>query len=251
MKKISEVLVSLFFKKGQIKTVFFDSVFIVFSFTLDFMLFHYSSVSGIKILIIELFMIIVIDAYNLLHTIPPYKRVITESEKARFVALIGTYGRIRGNKMVIVFDGGPYELPHKDRMHGVTVVHSGVHSNADEYIKGYLNTLQAQDIILVSSDNELIAHAAALKIPSIGSFSFYELIKKALQAGGERELKKGGGDIVKMQQEPSEIDELMREGSKMVPTKSEDIAQGGEVGLQKKAKLGKHERKLLEKLKKL
>jgi len=196
-------------------------------------------------------MIIVIDAYNVLHSMPPYSRVITDRERTHFIAVVGKYGRIKGHKMVIVFDGGPYEWPLKERINGVTVVHSGVHSNADEYIKGYLDAHQAQDVLLVSSDNELIASAASLKIPSIGSFSFYELMKKALQAGGAAETKKVGEKIVKMQQEPSEIDELMLEGSKMVPTKSEDMARDIESELQKKSKLGKHERKLLEKLKKL
>ena len=53
-------------------------------------------------------MIIVVDAYNLLRSVPPYKKNISDKERAYFIAQLSAYGKRKGHKMVIVFDGGPH-----------------------------------------------------------------------------------------------------------------------------------------------
>lgn len=195
-------------------------------------------------------MIIVIDAYNLLRALPPYGRKITDPERNKFLAEVGLYGRRKGHKMVVVFDGGPFEWPLKERVNGVQVVYSGAHESADDYIKEYLDSIRTQDVLLVSSDHELNVWAAQLDIPSIGSFTFYQLMQEALRAG---ELKKeiAEGKPVKItEREQEDVDKIMQEASKVVPIKSEDVVRDRK-DLLKKGKPGKRERKLLKKLKKL
>lgn len=195
-------------------------------------------------------MIIIVDAYNLLRALPPHGRTISESERNKFFAEVGRYGRRKGHKMVVVFDGGPYEWTYKERVNGVHVVYSGVHETADDYIKGYLDTVRAKDVLLVSSDRELNAWACKLDIPSIGSFQFYQLMQEALRSG---EFKKdvAEGEAVKItEQKDEEIDKIMQEASKVVSLKSEDMVRGRQE-LPRKGKPGKNERKLLKKLKKL
>src|SRR5690349_924443 len=104
-------------------------------------------------------MIIVLDAYNLLRAIPPYKKTISQKERAQFIAQLSAYARSKGHKVIIVFDGGPHEWPFKENMKFVQVVYSGMHESADEYIKEYIEIHKAKDLLLVSSDTELNRYA--------------------------------------------------------------------------------------------
>src|SRR6266404_6481136 len=120
-------------------------------------------------------MIIVVDAYNLLRSVPPYKKTVTDKERAQFIAKLSLYGRRKGHKIVIVFDGGPHEWPFKENMKTVVVVYSGIHESADDYIKEYIDAHHTKDLLLVSSDAELNRWAERLNIPSIDSATFFQL----------------------------------------------------------------------------
>jgi predicted RNA-binding protein with PIN domain len=195
-------------------------------------------------------MIIIVDAYNLLRAIPPYKKTITDQERAQFIAQLGSYGRRKGHKIVIVFDGGPHEWPFREKMKTVEVVYSGIHETADDYIKEYIDGHRAKDLLLVSSDSELNQFAARLQIPSIDSSSFNQLVHEELRTKAVTHKK--ADVVVKLAHDnPIDIDALMLEASKTVPVKSEDFAFGHKERDAKKAQLGKDERALLKKLNKL
>ena len=125
-------------------------------------------------------MIIVVDAYNLLRSIPPYKKNISDKERAHFIAQLSAYGRRKGHKIVIVFDGGSHEWPFKEHLKVATVVYSGIHESADDYIKVYIESHHTKDLLLVSSDAELNQWAERLNIPSIDSPAFYDLLHQEL-----------------------------------------------------------------------
>lgn len=201
--------------------------------------------------------IIIIDAYNLLHAMPGYKKAMTDRERAHFIAQLSGYGRHKGHKMVIVFDGGPYDWPFRETMKAVQVVYSGIHESADDYIKEYIQAHKAKDVLLVSSDTELNRYAQHHKIPSIDSATFSRLLREDLTT------KKSAGapqknEAVKLAQDnefgavaQEMLDKLMMEASKRVTEKSEDFAELRDKGDMKKNKMSKEERALLEKLKKL
>jgi len=195
-------------------------------------------------------MIIIVDAYNLLRAVPPYKKTITDQERAQFIAQLGQYGRRKGHKIIIVFDGGPYEWPFREKMKTVELVYSGIHESADDYIKEYIEAHRAKDLLLVSSDSELNQFAARLHIPSIDSSSFNQLLCQELSA--KNVLSEKQSAVVKLTHDNAEdIDALMVEASKTVPVKSEDVAPAAKGREAKKAQLGKDERALLKKLNKL
>jgi predicted RNA-binding protein with PIN domain len=195
-------------------------------------------------------MIIIVDAYNLLRAMPPYKKVITDQERKSFIARLGQYGRSKGHKMVIVFDGGPYEWPNKEHINRVLVVYSGIHESADDYIKEYLDAHKSKDILLVSSDAELNAFGQRLNIPSIDSSSFMQLLWQGLFAK-KRVTSKQDEAIKLVRENESDIDQLMTEASKSIPVKSEDLAQVTKDRMLKKPQTSKQERALLKKLNKL
>ena len=193
-------------------------------------------------------MIIVIDAYNMLRSVPPHGRKVTENERKQFLNQLARYAQQKGHKIVVVFDAGPYEWPYKERHKGIYTVYSGVHRSADDYIKEYLDTLRTRDVLLVSSDHELAIWAEKLDIPSIGSFHFYQLVQEVDKLGVQA---KRGGEIVKViEDESDEVDTLIREASNIVPIKSDDLLVGKQPST-KKNKPTKKERLLLKKLKKL
>ena len=195
-------------------------------------------------------MIIVVDAYNLLRSVPPYKKSITDKERAHFIAQLSAYGRRKGHKIVIVFDGGPHEWPFKENMKVVTVVYSGIHESADDYIKEYIDAQRTQDLLLVSSDNELNRWAERLNIPSIDSSTFYQLMYQELST--KQVVSGKQHEVVKLHDnDMSYVDTLMMEASKTVPQKSEDVTIKPKRHHDKKDELNKSERALLKKLKKL
>ena len=193
-------------------------------------------------------MIIVVDAYNLLHAMPSYKKTLTDQERNRFIKQLGTYGRRKGHKMIVVFDGGHFEWPNKERLHSVHVVYSGIHESADDYIKEYLHIHRSQEILLVSSDREINRVADNLSIASINSFDFYQLLRDALQ---EKGLVGGSSeDIVKMTDETNcVVYELMINAAKNMPTKADDLVQN--AARVSKKQVSKQDRVLLKKLHKL
>ncbi len=195
-------------------------------------------------------MIIVIDGYNVLKQVI-YDRKITSFERGQFIAQLGRYARRRGNKIIVVFDGGPSDWLLKEKQHGIQVVYSGVHESADEYIKRYLQEHKAYDLLLVTTDRELNAWGDRLEIPSIDSHDFYQVVQYILKQQGVKPTKDTRDTVKLADQERSEIDQLMEEASQVIPIKAEDI---GAQKIDRKSpakKMSKKERKLLEKLKKL
>lgn len=198
-------------------------------------------------------MIIIVDAYNLLRATPPYKKTITDKERAQFIAHLSAYGRAKGHKIIIVFDGGPHEWPFRENFKIVQVVYSGIHESADDYIKEYIQAHKEKDLLLVSSDRELNKFAEYRNIPSIDSVSFAELLREkivaqsALKAKQQKEIIKLDQDKEFSSDAQEVLDKLMIEASKNVFGKSEDFKEH----VVKHKQLSKEDRVLLKKLKKL
>ena len=202
-------------------------------------------------------MIIVVDAYNLLRATPPYKKTITDKERKQFIVQLSAYGRAKGHKIIIVFDGGPHEWPFKENFKVVQVVYSGIHESADDYIKEYIEAHKEKDLLLVSSDSELNRFAQQRNIASIDSLTFAGLLREGLVTQSSFEASQQN-EIVKLNQDKEfqgsaqdALDKLMTEASKKVFEKSEDFAEANKNPAAKKKQLSKEDRALLQKLKKL
>lgn len=194
-------------------------------------------------------MIIVIDGYNVLKQL--ISRDVTDAERKQFIAQLGKYARYKKHKIILVFDGGPYEWPHKERISGIKVIYSGIHESADDYIMRYLDDHRSRDLLLVSSDHELNVWSSRLEIPSMDSSDFYGLLQEALRVDvSDQEAL--GGEVVKITDQESELDEIMQEASKVVPIKAEDVVASVKHDRSSPArKQSKKDRKLMKKLKKL
>ncbi len=189
-------------------------------------------------------MILVIDGYNLLKHIDPHKDV-TEHERTVFLHQLKRYAQRKKHQIVVVFDGGPYQWPHKEVVNGIKVIYSGARDTADTVIMQYLADHKAKDLLLVSSDHEINLFASKHDIVSIGSDDFYRLFQQGLQnqKEGEEEVS------VELDEDELDLDAVMEQASKVVPRKEEDITPS-EVRL-RPVRSSKKDRQLLKKLKKL
>ncbi len=199
-------------------------------------------------------MILIIDGYNLLKHIDPHHD-ISEHERTVFLHQLKRYARRKKHKIVLVFDGGPYQWPHKELVNGIKVIYSGERDTADTVIMRYIADHKTQDLLLISSDHELNLFASKYDIASIGSDDFYPLFKQGIQDPLEEveeiEVSIDEGDL--------DLDAIMEQASEMVPRKQEDITPS-DVYLRKGRPVrrsfseggsSKKDRLLLKKLKKL
>jgi hypothetical protein len=196
-------------------------------------------------------MILLIDGYNILKQI--YEgRNVGDKERAAFLSLLSKYGRRKQHAVVVVFDGGPYQWTHKERLGNVSIVYSGVRETADDYIKHYIQTHETKDVLLVSADNELVQWASRYHKPSIVPLDFYALMHDALDETGEGKILPVDGQVVKTtEQKSGELDELMKRASSRVHVKKEDNGHPAQDRLSKRKTMSKKDRLLAQKLKKL
>ena len=190
-------------------------------------------------------MILVIDGYNLLKHIDPYREV-SEHERTVFLHMLKRYARRKKHKLVVVFDGGPFEWPHRETVGGATVIYSGRRETADEVIMHYVKDHKAKDLLLVSSDHELNLFASKHGIVSIGSDDFYRLVQDALEKSGTQDEDAS----VTFDEHETDIDAVMEQASKIVPRKQEDM-EPSRISGPAVHRPSKKDRLLLKKLKKL
>ncbi len=187
---------------------------------------------------------LLIDGYNLLKKIKKTS-YITDSERNKFLKQLNNYAHQKKLSIIIVFDGGPFNWPQHEKMSSVVeVIYSGAQQNADTYIKQYLDEHANKELLLISSDRELVNYAHNHNVISLDSYTFSELLyhNQSLPkiATHKEPLRK-----LTIQSTP-ELDILMEQLK--VPTKTTEDRKR-ERG--KTHTLSKEERKLLQKLKKL
>ena len=196
-------------------------------------------------------MILLIDAYNVIKQ-AMLKSKISERERERFIKQLGKYHKIKGHKIELVFDGGPFDFPTKEKSDGVYLIYVGAQETADNYIKRYLDEHKSLDILLVSSDRDICRYASRLGIEQIDAKEFYAILQDAIKAGvSKKEIRHTKAKKIS-DTENKELDELMQEGSKVLQYKTEDFELGVKSERASKShKLSKKERKKLKKIKKL
>lgn len=192
-------------------------------------------------------MIIIIDGYNVLKQVHHMVQV-SESVRAQFIRQLGVYAQHKGHKITVVFDGGSYEWPHKESIHGVYVIYVGYKETADEYIQRYVKSFKQNDLLLVSTDRALGRAAHALGVQSLDAADFYAILQGAVRSMAPAYVSKQSKAVKMTDQELAELDTLMEEMNK-IETKTEDLV--GKRSVVKQNELSKNEKKMLQKLKKL
>jgi predicted RNA-binding protein with PIN domain len=200
------------------------------------------------VFLIRNYMILVIDAYNVLKQALK-KKEVSEAAKKQFINQLAAYAKKKGHGIVLVFDGGSYEWPSKERINGIYVVHSGIHESADAWIKKYLDSYKSHNVLLISTDRELGAFASRLGVQSLDASAFYSILQE-VQVKPQQASVRNQMMIKTSKEESQELDELMRQSSATVQEKAEDLIDKNKRK-SKAQQLSKKERDMLKKLKKL
>jgi len=193
-------------------------------------------------------MIIIVDGYNILKQEVGTAQ-ITAKERVTFIAKLNQYATYKNHRMMLVFDGGPYESVYKEAVHLVTVIYSGARKTADDVIKNYISKNSALDLLLVSSDRDLNRYASRFGITSIDSHAFYRLLQEGIANNTLKKVARGDNIIKLTESTNPELDQLMQGIVGAVPIKQEDLPQHDAD--YDPRKLSKQDRQMLKKLKKL
>lgn len=190
-------------------------------------------------------MIILVDGYNVIKR-EHGTNLVSAFEKKKFINHVRSYARKSGNKVIIVFDGEPYDDIYPEQTRFVSVVYAGMRETADDYIIRYMMKHKNKDMLLVSSDRELNAHADACNIPSLDADKFSMILRDV-------RVKKNhamhNAKVIKTSSESiPELDELMMKVSMV----GSEIKHDDTPHTKKTSDtLSKKERALLKKVKKL
>ena len=96
------------------------------------------------------FMLLLIDAYNLLKFMVKSSRV-TPQERTDFINTLALYSLYKKRPVLLVFDGGDYHRAELFEYRGITLVYAGHASTADDYIKNYIEKHSGtKNMILIS-----------------------------------------------------------------------------------------------------
>lgn len=125
---------------------------------------------------------IIVDGYNLIRqsdALRRYERISLEEGRRSLVRSLADYRKRRGHRITVVFDGweGGSPTEERDRAGGVEIVYSRLGEKADEVIKRLLQ-MAGEEIMVVTSDREIITFAARRGKTSIASSAFAERLEK-------------------------------------------------------------------------
>ena len=142
--------------------------------------------------------------------------------------------------------------PQREKHNGVEIVFSGIKESADDYIKQYVQDIPAHNVMLISSDRELVNFVNYYGVDALDSQSFYTFMQEALLEPEVRPMvQKTEGAAKKLHPEDvdQELDELMQEAATFIVRKADDVSGAFEQATQQK--IAKKERLRVQKIKKL
>ena len=125
---------------------------------------------------------IIVDGYNLIRqsdTLRCCERISLEEGRRALVRSLADYRKLRGHRITVVFDGweGGSPTEERDRAGGLEIIYSRLGEKADEVIKR-LVTAGSDEILVVTSDREIVTFAARRGKTSIASRAFAERIER-------------------------------------------------------------------------
>lgn len=189
---------------------------------------------------------VIVDAYNVLYAMVKTDRV-NENERKHFIGLLAAYAKRKKNKVIVVFDAGPFLFPSTEQQKGITVKYSGPNDSADDIIMRYIKKHQGQSMMLASSDRELCLAAQYYAVESVTAQDFHALL---VEYQMDKAPLKKTDQAIKISSDSDEmVDALMRQTR--VPLKADDMRSPIDERKAASQKASKKERKRMQKLKKL
>lgn len=194
-------------------------------------------------------MTIIIDAYNFIKHISK-QSFVSDREIYVWIERFKDYVRLKANRIVLVFDAGPYMVPSDETYGNVTVVYSGQKYSADDIIKQWLVKNRDVDVLLVTSDREIRDFASEIDIASVGSDDFYKIFERVMHQELIYEQKVMHTLHKTSTVDSLELDELMERSSRFL---GKDVSREevDPIRIRNGKKISKQDKRILKKLEKI
>ncbi len=172
-------------------------------------------------------MVIIIDAFNVIKA--GFSSLEVDSSFIRgFLARVAAYAAFRKHEAVVVFDGGGSAHPTRVFEQGVLVIYAGYHQRADDEIMRLLRQYPPDNVVVVSSDREIVKYANLHGVVTVDADAFKKLMYNAEREKEQvaHRAKQRQGGLVKRagHQSTAELDALMEKASERAMVKKEDNA---------------------------
>jgi len=196
--------------------------------------------------------IIVIDGYNFLKSVTGTK-FINDMVLNSWLLRFQEYVQVRHNKVVVVFDAGPYFFQMQEMVGLVEVWYSGQSQSADDLLKNWLQKNKNSDLLLVTSDRDVRQWAELLNILSINSQDFYKIFTDVMQREQVQNKAFHASIFKTKKNDPfdEKLDFLMDQGSKNLV---QDIIKNGpsnSIRLSNRKKISKLDSLIMKKIDKI
>jgi len=139
---------------------------------------------------------IIIDGYNLIHSIPRLKNQLSvdlESARDDLIDMLSRYKMKKKVDITVVFDGRAGSIENKDTKKGIIVHFSHAPEKADQVIKRLIDKYeQEKGVMVVSSDREIFDYAkmCGLKRVRSGNFAVKLLSLQTKSSASKRNKEK-------------------------------------------------------------
>jgi predicted RNA-binding protein with PIN domain len=140
----------------------------------------------------EFNMHILIDGYNLIRQSVNLKRFERQSLEVGRNALIewlADYGRRKGHRITVVFDGWENGQPQEERDYscGISIIYSSRGVKADDVLKR-ITAATDEEILVVSSDREIASYATRRCKATLSSAEFESIVNKQSSTSADNEI---------------------------------------------------------------
>ncbi len=131
---------------------------------------------------------IIVDGYNFIRNSPALEELERQDiqlGRKTLVEILAAYKKVKHHKITVVFDGAdaPIFSQSQDRVKGITVRFSRAGETADDVIKR-MAAHDREKALIVSSDREIVATAAACLAATISTVEFEQKLFMAVADGG-------------------------------------------------------------------
>lgn len=125
---------------------------------------------------------VIVDGYNLIYQFPELRRILErdlDTARQGLLDRIGLYASEKHVRAVVVFDGDGRVMTEPEKRPEVKVVYSRPPEKADPVIKKMIEKDHDKDIVIVTSDREIVNYARLYSVKTISSNQFaHEMLVK-------------------------------------------------------------------------
>lgn len=153
-------------------------------------------------------MILLIDAYNLLHFIVP-SPTKEQGDRVRqwLITTLAAYQRAKSEKITeirLAFDAGPFRHRYREVIRGVVVMYAGTASSADHVLMAWAAEERSRCVV-VTHDREVQQAAHAVDATVMECAAFWPLVTEVLR--NRAALVPESGNHIERYEDGDEIDE--------------------------------------------